>query len=140
MPWIVDYFERADDSQAAEVFEDDLDRRLPKLAGKLARIAEALETSGPNLGGGLIEPCRGYGGMWEIRAIFSQSLAREFFGFDGQRAVLLHGYVKRAGQAASTKDLALAFTYWQEYLRTRKVSPEADMALSNEENRRGNVV
>jgi hypothetical protein len=47
------------------------------------------------------------------------------FGFDGARVVLLHGYVKRAGEVASKPDLKLAFAYWQDYQRTRKVSPEA---------------
>ena len=47
----------------------------------------------------------------------------EFFGFDKERIVLLHGYAKRTGQPASTYDLEKAFTYWREYLRTRCVSP-----------------
>jgi hypothetical protein len=50
-------------------------------------------------------------------------LARELFGFDGNRIVLLHGYIKRTGQTASTRDLKKAFDYWTEYIRTRLVSP-----------------
>jgi hypothetical protein len=97
----------------------------PKLAGKLVRIVAALESSGPHRGGGLIEPCHGYPGVWEIRAIFAQTLTRELFGFDDQRVVLLLGYLKRAGQPASDKDLARAANYWRDYLRTRRVSPPA---------------
>ena len=47
MAWILEYYEQQDSTQPAEVFEDDVDRRYPKLAGKLARIAVALEASGP---------------------------------------------------------------------------------------------
>jgi hypothetical protein len=79
--------------------------------------------AGHRLGGGLIEPCDGYAGLREARAIHMQWLAREFFGFDGTRVVLLHGYSKRAGQAASRRDLDRAFAYWTVYTRTRRISP-----------------
>jgi hypothetical protein len=46
-----------------------------------------------------------------MRAIFSQTLARELFGFDDQRIVLLHGYLKRGGQPASDKDPVKAADY-----------------------------
>ena len=82
-----------------------------------------LESYGYQLGGGYIEKCHDYQGMWEIRVIQSGTLAREFFGFDGERIVLLHGYTKRTGEPASALDLRKAFTYWTEYLRTRHVSP-----------------
>jgi len=61
--------------------------------------------------------------MCEIRVIHSGTLAREFFGFDKERIVLLHGYTKRTGQPASAYDLEKAFIYWTEYVRTRRVSP-----------------
>jgi hypothetical protein len=81
---------------------------------------------GPHLGGGLIEPCHDYKGLWEIRTIFNGFLGRELFGFDGEhnRVVLLHGYVKRVGQLASTSDLKQAYDYWRDYQRTHKISPE----------------
>src|SRR5260370_37855192 len=62
-------------------------------------------------------------GLWEIRAIYSGALAREFFGFDRERIVLLHGYVKRTGQPASTHDFNKAFDYWTDDQKTRRVSP-----------------
>jgi hypothetical protein len=133
MPWMIEYYEQGDTTQPAEVFEDAVYKRYFKLAGKLARIAVALESTGPRLGGGLIEPCRGYPGVWEMRAIFSQTLARELFGFDDQRVVLLHGYLKRAGQPASDKDLAKAADYWQDYLQMRRVSPPASDASAQKE-------
>ena len=102
-------------------------RKYPRLAGKLARIAVALEANGPQLGGGLIEPCHGYPGLWEMRAIFGQTLARELFGFEGQRIILLHGYIKRAGQKASSKDLARAAEYLRDYQHTHRISPETDV-------------
>lgn len=123
MRWTIEYFEQEDSVQPAEVFEDALIRARPKLAGKLARIIAELQTQGHLLGGGLIEPCHGYAGLWEVRAIHMQWLAREFFGFDGTRVVLLHGYTKRTGQAASRRDLARAFAYWTTYTHTRQVSP-----------------
>ena len=61
--------------------------------------------------------------MWEVRVISGGTLAREFFGFDRERIILLHGYVKRVGQVASTYELGKAFIYWTEYMRTRHVSP-----------------
>jgi len=124
MPWTIEYYEQADTAQPAEVFEDARYRTHPKLAAKLARIAVEMVITGPQLGGGLIEACRGYSGLWEMRAIYNQTLGRELFGFDGSRVVLLHGYIKRGGQPASAKDLQIAATYWQDYLLTRKVSPE----------------
>jgi hypothetical protein len=123
MSWSVEYYEEEDTRQPAEIFEDALDRAHPRLAGKLARIAVALAEHGYQLGGGLIEPCHGYSGLWEMRAIHSQWLGREFFGFDDTRVILLHGYVKRAGQRASARDLRLASAYWTAYLQTRRVSP-----------------
>ena len=58
-----------------------------------------------------------------LHVIHSGTLARELFGFDNERIVLLHGYTKRTGQSASAYDLEKAFTYWTEYMRTRRVSP-----------------
>jgi len=123
MSWTVEYFERENTIQPAEVFEDELDRVYPKISGKLIAIIERLKQSGYRLGGGYIEKCRDYIGLWEIRVIHGNTLAREFFGFDGERIVLLHGYVKRVGKPASEADLKKAFDYWEEYQRTRHVSP-----------------
>ena len=123
MAWTVEYYERENSTQPAEVFEDELDRDYPKLAGKLARLAHELQAKGHRLGGGFVEPCHGYSGLWEIRAIHNRWLARELFGFDEERIVLLHGYVKRVGQPASVRDLDRAFQYWRDYLRTHRVSP-----------------
>jgi hypothetical protein len=126
MRWVVEYYERADTSQPAEEFETSLVRQHKKLAAKLRAIAAAIEVYGPQLGGGLIEPCHDYKGLWEIRTIFNGFLGRELFGFDGEqrRVVLLHGYVKRVGQSASVTDLKLAYDCWKDYQRTHKVSPE----------------
>lgn len=123
MTWTIEYYEQTNSTQPAEVFEDALLQSHPKLAGKLARIAVALQQSGNSLGGGLIEPCHGFSGLWEIRAISGQWLGRELFGFDGERVVLLHGYIKRGGQEASKKDLNLAHSHWKDYSKTHKVSP-----------------
>jgi hypothetical protein len=123
MKWTVEYFEQENTSQPAEVFEDRLDSTYPKLSGKLLRIVYELQFYGHQLGGGYIEKCHDYEGLWEIRVIHSGTLARELFGFDEKRIVLLHGYIKRTGQTASEQDLKKAFNYWTEYMRTRHVSP-----------------
>lgn len=131
MAWTIEYYEQADTTQPAEVFEDQLDQEHPKLAGKLLEITAALRREGYRLSGGYIEPCRGYSGLWEIRVIQSQWLARELFGFDDERVVLLPSRIKRGGQEASKRDLDLAFDYWNDYKQTRKVSP-ADEEEPNE--------
>ncbi len=120
---MIEYFEQEDTTQPAEVFEDALDAGHPRLSGKLLRVTHELQSYGYQLGGGYIEKCHDYEGLWEIRVIHSGTLAREFFGFDGERIVLLHGYIKRTGQPASAHDLKKAFAYWVEYMRTRYVSP-----------------
>ena len=99
MGWIVEYYEQVDTTQPAEEFENSLKRHHKKLSAKLRAIAAAIEAYGPQLGGGLIEPCHEYKGLWEIRTIFNGFLGRELFGFDGEqhRVILLHGYVKRVG-------------------------------------------
>jgi hypothetical protein len=43
MLWTIEYYEQADTTQPAEVFEDTVYKAHPKLAGKLARIAVALD-------------------------------------------------------------------------------------------------
>lgn len=121
--WTIEYFEQEDTTQPAEVFEDALDATNPKLSGKLLYVTHELQFHGHQLGGGYIEKCHDYKGLWEIRVIHTGMLAREFFGFDRERIVLLHGYIKRTGQPASERDLKKAFAYWTEYMHTRHVSP-----------------
>jgi phage-related protein len=95
----------------------------PKFLGKLLYIHDQLKEYGHQLGGGYVEKCHDYQGLWEIRIIHSNKLVREFFGFDGERIVLLHGYVKSVGQPASKRDLNMTYSYWTEYLKTHLVSP-----------------
>lgn len=121
VPWQIEYYEHEGSEQPAEKFEDGIS---PRLAGKLARIAVALREHGPRLGGGLIEKCRDYPSVWEMRAILQNDLAREFFGFDHRRVVLLDGIVKRAGQPTPTSALVRAARCWKGYLASRKVSSE----------------
>src|SRR5260370_38420493 len=101
MKWTIKYYKKQRGTKPAEVFEDDLLRRQRKLAGKLRRAVLALEMSGNQLGGGLIEKCHGSPGLWEIRVIYAKTLARGLFGFDGSRISLLHGHVKQTGEPAS---------------------------------------
>ena len=126
MRWVAEYYERADTTQPAEEFERSLNRDHKKLGAKLRAIIVAIEQYGPGIGGGLIESCHDYKGLWEIRTIFNGFLGRELCGFDGEqhRVVLLHGYVKRVGQPASIPDLKQASAYWRDYQHTHKISPE----------------
>ncbi len=126
MRWVVEYYEQADTTQPAEEFEVSLKRHHKKLGAKLRSIAAAIEVYGPQLGGGLTEPFHDYKGLWEIRTIFNGFLGRELFGIDGEqsRVVLLHGYVKRVGQAASIHDLKQATDYWRDYQHTHRISPK----------------
>src|SRR5260221_14637725 len=119
----MEYFEQEDTTQPAESFENALKVSHSKLLGKLFQVTGELQLYGYRLGGGYIEKCHDYEGLWEIRVIHSGTLARELFGFDENRIVLLHGYIKRTGQTASKRDLKKASTYWTEYIRTRHISP-----------------
>jgi hypothetical protein len=59
-----------------------------------------------------------------MRAIASRTLARELFGVDGTRVVLLHGYIKRSGEPASIPELDRAANYWKDYQASRRISPK----------------
>lgn len=124
MRWAIEYYEQATGVQPAEIFEDALKHDHPKLGGRLRRVLVGLLEHGRKLGGGLIEPMHDYPGLWEARAISESWLAREFFAWDGNTAILLHGYVKRAGQKASKSDMNSAYAYWQDYTKTHRVTPE----------------
>lgn len=123
MKWTIEFFEQADTAQPAEIFEDALDATNMKLAGKLSRVTGELQFYGHHLGGGYIKKCHEYEGIWEIRVIHGGMLAREFFGFDKNSIILLHGYTKRTGEAASAHDLKKAHSYLTEYIHTRRISP-----------------
>jgi hypothetical protein len=124
MRWAIEYYEQANGAQPAETFEDALKRDHPKLGGKMRRVLVGILEHGRKLGGGLIEPMHDYPGLWEARAISESWLAREFFAWDGNTAILLHGYVKRTGQKASKPDMNSAQAYWQDYIKMHRVSPE----------------
>jgi DNA-binding phage protein len=66
MKWIVSYFEQENTVQPAEVFEDELYRANPKFLGKLLYIHDQLKEYGHQLGGGYVEKCHDYQGLWEI--------------------------------------------------------------------------
>src|SRR6266705_4119189 len=121
MKWKMEYFEQEDTTQPAETFENALKVSHSKLLGKLFQVTGELQLYGYQLGGGYIEKCHDYQGLWEIRVIHGSMLAREFFGFDEKRVILLHGYTKRTGESASAQDLKKAFTYWTEYMRTHRL-------------------
>lgn len=91
MKWSIVYFERTDTTQPAEIFENMLHAKYSQILGKLLRITDDLAIYGYRLGGGYIEKCRDFQGLWEIRIIYSGTLARELFGFDGERSFCFMG-------------------------------------------------
>lgn len=119
MPLEIVYFERSDGLLPALVFEDGIANR--KLAGKLARIAVACAHSGPGLGGGYIEKCHSYPGLWEIRAIHGSDLGRLFCTLEAPILVLLSGVVKRKGEPTPPAALEEAARYLAEYKTTRNI-------------------
>src|SRR6266568_2901785 len=89
MKWKMEYFEQEDTTQPAETFENALKVSHSKLLGKLFQVTGELQLYGYRLGGGYIEKCQDYQGLWEIRVIHGGLLARELFGFDGESIVLM---------------------------------------------------
>jgi hypothetical protein len=128
MPWEIHYFQQQDGTQPAEVFEDDLDgsplREERTIAGKLIRFGEAVAQGGPSTGGGYAEPCRGHD-FWQLKADAGRRRGREFFGWDGDRIVLLSGITKAPREATPPGAYAEADRYWVEYKQTRRTSPES---------------
>ena len=78
MKWVIDYFEQEDTTQPAEVFEDALDHTYPKLSGKLLRVVSALRLYGHQLGGGYLEKCHDYEGLWEFELFIVERLHVSF--------------------------------------------------------------
>lgn len=128
MVWSIEYFEREDGEQPAEVFEDALevssDRDERRLNGKLLRVTDELAQKGFRIGGGYVEPCREAPGVWQIKADAGPRRGRQFFVFDEDRVVLLNGVVKGAREATPPRAFKDALRYQDEYKRTRRVSPE----------------
>lgn len=129
MTYEIEYYAYGeDDRQPAERFEDKLERKAPKLLGKLQgvtlRVAQELPRS---IGGGLWEKCRAYPDLWEVRTIFAKQLARYIAAVDGQhdppRLVLLAGVAKQTGEPTPQAELERAAKYWSDYQKTRRVSP-----------------
>jgi len=119
MSFEVVYFERRDGLLPALTFEDSIANK--KLAGKLAHIVIACAQSGPALGGGYIEKCHSYPGLWEIRAIHGSDLGRLFCALEAPIMVLLSGVVKRKGEPTPRAALEEAARYLAEYKTTRNI-------------------
>jgi len=126
--WTIEYFEREDGTQPAEVFEDALDgsfdRDERRIAGKLIRVADELAQKGHQTGGGYVESCHEAPGIWQMKADAGGKRGREFFVFDDDRVVLLHGTVKGGRQATPPRAFQDALKCFEEYRRTGRVSPE----------------
>ncbi len=127
--WQVEYFEKEDGRQPAEEFEDWLDRGdrdHRKIGGKLSRVADEVAQKGHMTGGGYVEKCHEAPGIWQMKADIGGRRGREFFAFDGDRAILLSGIVKESRKPTPRGAFEEAREYLGEYERTKKVSPEAN--------------
>lgn len=76
------------------------------IAASFTRIAEQIQTTGPNLG---MPYTRALGdGLFEIRARGAEGIGRAFFCCQiGKRVIILHGFIKKT-QATPSKELATA--------------------------------
>lgn len=126
--WSIEYFEMADGTQPAEGFEDTLARSANRdevrLAGKLVRLAGQVEEKGMRVGGGYVESCHDAPGVWQMKADVGGRRGREFFAFDDDRAVLLHGVTKGPREPTPQGAYRTAMSYLEQYRRTRRISPE----------------
>lgn len=127
MVWRLEYYEQEDGNQPAEDFADKM-RKAPsksKLWGKLTRYAISLTRLGQDLGAKYVRPCKGYGGLWTLSVTSDNGqTADAFFGFSGRRIVLLDGCVRKKGNPIPKSRLTTAFSYWEDYQRSNRVSPE----------------
>jgi len=121
--WDVVYYARRSGRQPAEEFEDHIPSSL---SGKLTRATVEAARNGFSVGGGLLKNCRGYPGLFEVRAIWSNQLARFFCHVDGNRLVLLHGLAKRPGDETPKMELDKAYKCLADYKATKKTSPEKE--------------
>lgn len=121
--WDVVYYARPSGRQPAEEFEDNIPA---KLSGKLARATVEAAQKGFSVGGGLLKNCRGYPGLFEVRAISFNELARFFCHVDGDRLVLLHGVAKRPGNETPKSELDKAFDCLADYRVSKRISPEEE--------------
>ena len=130
MPWAIEYFEREDGQQPAEVFEDALeasaDRDDRRISGKLLRIADELAQKGFRTGGGYVESCHEAPDIWQMKADAGRKRGREFFAFHGDRVVLLSGVVKGARQPTPARAFTEALEHLREHRSTGHVSPEEE--------------
>ncbi len=55
-------------------------------------------------------------GLWEVRVCLRETerIARVIFGLDGNKMVLLHGFIKKT-QKTSKKDFDIAIQCWKTY-------------------------
>ena len=130
MGYAIEYYAHgSEDRQPAEEFEDALYRDNPRLLGKLQGVTSRVAAELPqSIGGGLFEKCRGFADLYEVRTIFGRQLARYIAALDGRadppRLLLLDGLSKRTGEPTPRSRLQQASGYWNDYQRTRRVSPE----------------
>ena len=118
MAWDIEYFQRADGTAPALEFENNIAKQM---MGKLNSWADSIAESEGTIGGGRFKKCHDLADLWEIRVRVGKDLGRELCTRDGNRLVLLHGFVKPNGTPSPASEFKRAMTYLEEYRITGRV-------------------
>lgn len=109
----IEVFADKQGSAPLSTFLNNIKRDKPKLAAKVIREIEMLETFGRDLR----EPSSKFigDGIFELRANIGKDAARVFYMLDGDKAVLLNAYVKKTSKAPRA-EIAKAKKYQADYI------------------------
>jgi phage-related protein len=58
------------------------------------------------------------GSIWEVRSTLETTIARTLFAVDGNKMILLHGFIKKT-QQTPTNEIALAEKRFKEYIHAK---------------------
>lgn len=112
---IVEFYVKSDGSKPVADFLDSLP---DKLAAKTARSIKVFEDKGFMLKKPYLEKIDG--DIWELRTIQSTNITRVmFFFFDGEKAILTNGFVKKTDKTPSN-EIQKAKEYRKDYYRRFK--------------------
>lgn len=119
MKWEIEFYEKEDGEIPVENF---LNTLPPKHQAKAIREIELLEEYGIHLPFPHTSAIKGedYKGLWELRIKVASDISRIFyFLHDGNRFVLLHGFVKKSDKTP-VKELEIARNRRDDYRRRYK--------------------
>ena len=114
LEWEIEYYQKENGNIPVEDFLLTLD---PKLRAKAYSDIMLLKRLGINIREPYSSPIKGdkYKGLFELRTKFSSDITRIFyFLFDGNKFVLLHGFVKKTNKTPD-RELKRALNYKLDY-------------------------